>query len=109
MAHVKGTPSEDLNHCYWCDRPRNDCACASDPSGLPADHWSKQPAQSRNPLGNNLPMTPQRIRDAAQILGELGNSRMANELIALADNFDRNPQIPTELVCGQIHAERTKG
>lgn len=101
----KVTSTEDSTWCYFCDRPRNDCACVSDPNGLPADHRSKQPAQSRNPLGNNLPMTPQRIRDAAQILGELGNSRMANELIALADNFDRNPRIPTELVCGQTEEE----
>jgi len=31
-------------------------------------------------------MTPERIRAAAQILGELGNGRMANELEALAES-----------------------
>lgn len=32
-------------------------------------------------------MTPQRIREAAQILGELGNGKMANELESLADQM----------------------
>jgi hypothetical protein len=27
--------------CLWCDRTRTDCACHLDPSGIPADHWSK--------------------------------------------------------------------
>lgn len=26
--------------CYWCDRPRVDCACHLDPNGLPPGHWS---------------------------------------------------------------------
>lgn len=32
-------------------------------------------------------MTPQRIRDAAQILGEIGNGKMANELSRLAECY----------------------
>jgi hypothetical protein len=36
-------------------------------------------------------MTNQRILDAAQILGEFGNGKMANELIALADRYRWRP------------------
>lgn len=34
-------------------------------------------------------MTPDRMRQAAQILGEFGNGKMANELIALADHTEK--------------------
>jgi hypothetical protein len=42
----KGMHSEDLTWedtawCYWCDRPCADCACESDPNGVPQSHWSK--------------------------------------------------------------------
>lgn len=36
-------------------------------------------------------MTPERMRDAANILGELGNGKMANELEALADRYRWRP------------------
>lgn len=36
-------------------------------------------------------MTPQRIRDAAQILGQVGNGKMANELDRLAKRYCWRP------------------
>jgi hypothetical protein len=38
---IKGTPTEDYTWCYWCDNLRSECVCASDPNGIPQDHWSK--------------------------------------------------------------------
>lgn len=35
-------------------------------------------------------MTPQRMREAAQILGEIGNGKMANELEELAEETERS-------------------
>lgn len=32
--------AQDITWCYWCDRPRNDCACHLDPNGIPENHWS---------------------------------------------------------------------
>jgi len=38
-------------------------------------------------------MTPQRMRDAAQILGELGNGKMANELELLAKQTEKSQRL----------------
>lgn len=45
-------------------------------------------------------MTPQRMLEAAQILGELGNGKMANELTRLAERYCWRPISEIHEDCG---------
>ena len=41
MGNANNSTVSSEDWCFWCDRPRADCACHLDPAGIPAGHWSK--------------------------------------------------------------------
>jgi hypothetical protein len=54
-------------------------------------------------------MTSQRMRDAAQILGELGNGKMANELISLSEEKDKISRDEERLEAAQRQIRELRG